>query len=140
MKTVVDYLKEHKRYEHNFVGRYFELKMKDDQILLDYKDGWAVIKTDLKGYEVENAITEILEENGIAIRFCEECGRPFDKGFIAGDGDWYCCDDCFDDSMDATYGKGKWRPSDEEGESGGWYEALDGDEWVDTSVYYTEWY
>lgn len=140
MKTIVDYLKEHRRYEHNFTGRHFELKMRDDQILINYKDGWAVVKSDQNGYETENAITEILEENGIAIRFCEECGRPFDKGFIAGDGDWYCCDYCFDDAMDTTYGKGKWRPSDEEGESGGWYEALDGNEWVDTSIYYTEWY
>ena len=140
MKTIIDYLKEHGKYEHDFEGRAFELILKGNQILLNYKDGWAVIKTDLDGYEIEDAITEILEDHNIEIRFCEECGKPFDKGFIAGDGDWYSCEECFDGAMDTTYGKGKWRPSEEEGENGGWYEALDDDEWVDTSVYYTEWY
>ena len=44
--------------------------------------------------------------------------------------------------MDLTYGKGKWRPIEDEDvrEYGGYYEALDGDEWVDTGVFYTEWY
>lgn len=140
MKTVVDYLKEHGKYEHDFEGRAFELILKGNQILLNHAEGWAVIKTDLEDYEIENAIEEILEDHKIQIRFCEECGKPFDAGFIAGDGDWYCCEDCFDGAMDQTYGKGKWRPSESEGENGGWYEALDEDEWVDTSVYYTEWY
>jgi hypothetical protein len=140
MKTVVDYLKEHGKYEHNFEGRAFELILKGNQILLNHNEGWAVIKTDLDDYEIENAIAEILEDHNIEIRFCEECGKPFDAGFIAGDGDWYSCEECFDAAMDTTYGKGKWRPSEEEGDNGGWYEALDGDEWVDTSVYYTEWY
>ncbi len=140
MKTIIDYLKEHGKYEHDAKSRAFELILKGNQILLNYLDGWAVIKTDLEGYVVENSIAEILEERNIEIRFCEECGKPFDAGFIAGDGDWYCCEGCFDGAMDTTYGKGKWRPSEEEGDNGGWYEALDGDEWVDTSVYYTEWY
>lgn len=140
MKTVVDYLKEHGKYEHDFEGRAFELILKGNQILLNYSDGWAVIRTDLKDYEVENAIAEILEEHNIEIRFCEECGKPFDAGFIAGDGDWYCCGGCFDDAMDKTYGEGKWRPTDEEGEYGGFYENFDGNVWVDTSIYYTEWY
>jgi len=140
MKTVVDYLKEHGKYEHDFEGRAFELILKGNQILLNHNEGWAVIKTDLDDYAIEDAITEILEDHHIAIRFCEECGKPFDAGFIAGDGDWYCCEECFDGAMDTTYGKGKWRPSEEEGENGGWYETLDGDEWVDTSIYYTEWY
>lgn len=140
MKTVIDYLKAHEKYEHDFQGRYFELILKDNQILLNYDDGWAVIKTDLKGYEIEIAIAEILEEHGIEIRFCEECGKPFDAGFMADDGSWYSCEECFDASMDRTYGKGKWRPSEYEGEYGGWYEALNGDEWEDTSIFYTEWY
>ena len=140
MKTIVDYLKEHGKYEHDFEGRAFELILKGNQILLNHNEGWAVIKTDLDDYEIEDAITEILEDHHVAIRFCEECGKPFDAGFIAGDGDWYCCEECFDGAMDTTYGKGKWRPSDEEGENGGWYETLDGDEWIDTSIYYTEWY
>ena len=140
MKTVVDYLKEHGKYVHDFKGRAFELILKGNQILLNHNDGWAVIKTDLDDYEIENAIAEILEDHKIEIRFCEECGKPFDKGFIAGDGDWYCCGSCFDDAMDQTYGEGKWRPTDEEGEYGGFYENFDGNVWVDTSIYYTEWY
>lgn len=140
MKTIVDYLKEHGKYEHDVQGRAFELILKGNQILLNYLDGWAVINAEQEGYIVENSIAEILEDHKIEIRFCEECGKPFDAGFIAGDGDWYCCEECFDGAMDTTYGKGKWRPSDEEGENGGWYEALDEDKWVDTSIYYTEWY
>ena len=140
MKTVVDYLRTHKKYVHDFQGRYFELILKGNQILLNYDNGWSVIKTDLDGYEVENAIAEILEDQKIEIRFCEECGKPFDAGFIAGDGDWYCCEECFDDAMNTTYGEGKWRPTKDEGEYGGYYESFDGDEWVDTSIFYTEWY
>ena len=140
MKTVVDYLQANKKYIHDCQDRYFELLLEGNQILLNYNDGWAVIKTDLEGYEVENVIAEILEDHKIEIRFCEECGKPFDAGFIAGDGDWYCCEECFDCAMNITYGEGKWRPSDKEGEYGGWYENLDGDEWVDTAIYYTEWY
>jgi hypothetical protein len=140
MKTVVDYLQANKKYVHDCQDRYFELILEGSQILLNYDEGWAVIKTDLEGYEVENAIAEILEDQKIEIRFCEECGKPFDAGFIAGDGDWYCCEDCFDGAMNTTYGEGKWRPSDAEGEYGGWYENLDGNEWVDTAIYYTEWY
>ena len=42
--------------------------------------------------------------------------------------------------MNTTYGKGKWRPSEEEGENGGFYEfqACDGF-WEDTGIFYTEW-
>lgn len=140
MKTVVDYLKEHGKYEHDVKGRAFELILKGNQILLNYLDGWAVINAEQEGYIVENSIAEILEDHKIEIRFCEECGKPFDAGFIAGDGDWYCCGSCFDDAMDKTYGEGKWRPTDEEGEYGGFYESFDGNVWEDTSIYYTEWY
>jgi hypothetical protein len=143
MTTVIDYLKEHGEYKHDAKGRAFELELNDidDQILLGCNGDWTIINAKQKGWTIENDIREILEDNyGIQIRFCEECGKPFDAGFIAGDGDWYSCEECFKGAMDTTYGKGKWRPSDEEGENGGWYEALDGDEWVDTSVYYTEWF
>ena len=140
MKTVVDYLKEHGKYEHDVMGRAFELILKGNQILLNYLDGWAVINAEQEGYIVENSIAEILEDHKIEIRFCEECGKPFDAGFIAGDGDWYCCGGCFDDAMDKTYGEGKWRPTDEEGEYGGFYESFDGNVWEDTGIFYTEWY
>lgn len=143
METIVDYLKEHGKYEHDFEGRAFELELieEDDKILLGCNGEWTIINAEQKGWFIERDISEILEDNyGIQIRFCEECGKPFDAGFIAGDGDWYCCEDCFDNAMDTTYGKDKWRPSENEGEYGGWYESLDGDVWEDTSIYYTEWY
>lgn len=139
MKTILDYLKEHKRYEHDVQGRAFELILKENQILLNYKDGWVVIKTDLEENEIENIITETLEEHNINIRFCEECGKPFDAGYTAGDGDWYCCEDCFVDAMDKNCGTGKWRPTNNEGQYGGFYEALEEDGWIDTGIYYTEW-
>lgn len=139
METVLDYLKEHKRYEHDVQGRAFELILKENQILLNYKDGWVVIKTDLEENEIENIITETLEEHNINIRFCEECGKPFDAGYIAGDGDWYCCEDCFVDAMNKNCGTGKWRPTNNEGQYGGFYEALEEDGWIDTGIYYTEW-
>lgn len=140
MKTVIDYLKEHRKYEHDVKDRAFELELTDKDIELRFDDETFSILLEQTGYEVEMIVQVLLEERNIQIRFCEECGKPFDAGFIAGDGDWYCCEGCFDGAMDQTYGKGKWRPTDEEGEYGGFYENLDGDEWVDTSIYYTEWY
>ena len=141
MKTVIDYLKEHGKYEHDFDGRAFELELQEDKILLGCNGDWIIINAEQKGWVIENDIRAILEDDyHIEIRFCEECGKPFDAGFIAGDGDWYCCEECFDDAMDQTYGKGQWRPSEYEGEWGGWYEHLKGNKWEDTAIFYTEWY
>lgn len=141
MKTILDYLKEHGKYEHDCQGRAFELELTDKDIKLRCNDDVYSIQLSQTGYEVENIVQTVLEEDHkIEIRFCEECGIPFDAGFMAGDGDWYSCEECFDDAMDRTYGKSKWRPSEHEGEYGGWYEYLDGDEWADTSIFYTEWY
>ena len=140
MATVLDYLKKHKKYEHDFQGRAFEIELQGERILLGCDGEWVLINAEQKGWIIESDIAEILEGHHIEIRFCDECGKPFDAGYIAGDGDWYCCEECFEGSMDATYGKDKWRPSEDEGEHGGWYEALDEDEWTDTSIFYTEWY
>lgn len=141
MKTVIDYLKEHGKYEHDFKGRYFTVELIEERVLLTRENGNEhIISAKQKGWDIERDIQDILELDGIEIRFCEECGTPFDAGFMAEDGDWYSCEECFDDAMDRTYGKSKWRPSEHEGEYGGWYEYLDGDEWTDTSIFYTEWY
>lgn len=140
MKTIVNYLKEHGKYEHDVKGRAFELELTDKGIALKCNNKVYSILLDKTGYEVEMIIQTYLEHDKIEIRFCEECGKPFDAGFIAGDGDWYCCEDCFDNAMDETYGKSKWKPTEYEGEYGGYYEYLDGDEWVDTGIYYTDWY
>lgn len=141
MKTVLDYLKEHGEYEHDFMGRDFMLKLVGEHVILTKGNEIEhVIDANQEGYDIELAIQDILELDKIEIRFCEECGIPFDAGYMADDGSWYSCEDCFETAMDTTYGKGKWRPSENEGEYGGWYESFDGDEWVDTSVFYTEWY
>lgn len=140
MATIVDYLKKHVKYEHDVKGRAFELELNDKYIVLKCHNEVYSILLGQTGHEVEMIIQTHLENHKIEIRFCEECGKPFDEGFVAEDGDWYCCEDCFDNAMDTTYGKGEWRPTKDEGEYGGYYEYLDEDEWVDTGIYYTEWY
>ena len=138
MKFIVDYLKEHKEYEHNCQGREFRLELFGPNILLTCKGNKYLI--DQSG-DSENIIQEILEANKIEIRFCEECGIPFDAGFMTDGGFWYCCENCFDQTMDKSYGKGKWRGTEEEGSCGGFYEFLNDDnEWEDTGIFYTEWY
>ena len=86
-------------------------------------------------------IQDILyEEYGVEIRFCDKCGKPYDAGYMAGDGEWYSCEECFESVMDGYFGKGKWQPSEEEGRYGGYYEYLNDDgEWEDTGAFYTEW-
>lgn len=141
MKTVLAYLRKHGKYEHDFKGRDFKLELIGERILLKRHNGTEhVINANQEGYKIETAIQDILELDKIEIRFCEECGKPFDAGFMADDGSWYSCKECFETAMDNCYGKGKWRPSENEGEYGGWYESFDGNEWVDTSIFYTEWY
>ena len=140
MKTIVDYLKENKRYIQDIKGLDFELELVGNYIILKCKErGWWWRLTPHLDFNCVVQVT--LESQGIEIRFCEECGRPFNAGYMAGNGDWYCCEDCFEKEMDDTYGKDKWRPSDEEGEWEGWYEYLNSNgEWEDTGIFYTEWY
>lgn len=77
----------------------------------------------------------------VEIRFCDECGKPYDAGYMGGDGEWYCCEDCFEPMMDRDFGKGNWRPAKEIGMYGGFYEYLtDSGKWKDTGAFYTEWY
>ena len=70
------------------------------------------------------------------MRICTACGK------LMVDGMTDLCDfythegDCFTKEMDATYGKGNWHETYDEGECGGFYEA-DG---IDTGIFYTDWY
>lgn len=139
MKTVIDYLKEHGKYEHDVQDRAFELELADKNIELRVNDKCYIVSPKQTGYEIEEIVQEVLEGYNINIRFCEECGKPFDAGYTAGNGDWYCCEDCFVDAMDKNCGTGKWRPTNNEGQYGGFYEALEEDGWIDTGIYYTEW-
>lgn len=39
-------------------------------------------------------LIDILEELGIEIRICSECGKIMQSGYITADFDYYCSDDC----------------------------------------------
>ena len=141
MKTVVDYLIQNKTYEEEIAGYNVKLKLADEYVVMqvdDYPEYLIEIEGELS---VETKIRDILEETyGANIRFCEICGIPYDMGFVGGDGEWYCCQSCFDSAMDKDYGEEGWRESDDEGEYGGFYEYLNSDgEWEDTGIFYTEW-
>jgi hypothetical protein len=151
MKTFVNYLEEHKEFEMYIsqwrngmvVGYTLEAKLQDDIIWIKCADRNVSIekRTYVSDSDyLHEEIIEILNFFKLEIRFCEECGKPYDAGIIMCDGDWYCCEECFEGSMDESYGKGNWRGTDEEGVCGGFYEHLNGDEWLDTGVFYTEWY
>lgn len=140
MKTIVDYLIQNKIYEEEIVGYNVKLKLSGKYIIMQVDDYPEYLIRFNKNNDPETEIKYILDEDyGAEIRFCEVCGKPFESGFIAGDGDWYCCEECFEVTMDKDYGKGNWRPTDEEGEYGGFYEYLNNGEWQDTGIYWTEW-
>ena len=136
MKDITDYLRENGKFEGR-IGKY-------DIKIIPYLNG-VILSCDGTKYlskdDAEFFIRDILEENHkTEVRFCEQCGKPYDMGYTAGNGEWYCCEECFEKTMDEDYGKGKWRTSDEEGEYEGWYEYLNEDGvWEDTGVFYTEW-
>lgn len=138
MKTVVDYLIKNKRYEHDVMDRNFELQLWGANILLTHDGNTYLIE---QSTQTENIIQEILEEKGIEIRFCVECGIPFDAGFMEDGWYWYSCENCFETAMDNRYGKGKWRTLEDKVYDGGYYEyqQVDGT-WENTGIFYTEWY
>lgn len=135
MKRLIDYL-ENKNFEGQ-IGEYnIEIFLHEGKIKLLCDHDEYDIESNRPEYEIQ----DILYDNyNTEIRFCDECGKPYDAGFMAGDGEWYCCEDCFEPVMNRDYGEGKWRATDEEGCHGGFYEYLDGNEWEDTGIFYTEW-
>ncbi len=140
MKTVVDYLIQHKIYEEEIANHEVKLKLTEKCVVMTVDGDRYLIKR-YGDVSPETEIRAILEDIYEAnIRFCDVCGIPYDMGFIACDGDWYCCQSCFNESMDDAYGKDGWRESEDEGEYGGFYEFLnDNEEWEDTGIFYTEW-
>ena len=141
MKTILDFLMDNREFK-DYIGNL--------EVSLEQNFGCVVMCVNGEVYyyiEAENPlafqeqIQDILDDNHkTEVRFCEQCGKPYDAGFTAGNGEWYCCEECFEKTMDEDYGKGKWRPSAEEGEYEGWYEYLNEDGvWEDTGVFYTEW-
>ena len=139
--SVVDYLKTHGKYIHDVAGRAFELVLEGANLRLKVNGDERLLQAYPVGLDVEGCVMDMLEEHGIDIRFCEECGKPMDEGFMADGGGFYSCEDCFNTAMDQLYGKGKWRCANEEGEYGGYYEHLDEDgNWQDTGIFWTQWY
>lgn len=141
-KTIVDYLK----VDHPEATCYWEGNIGEYHIEIAFRKGkQLVLLCDGDEYDIDltnpnYAIQDIMYDNyDTEIRFCDECGKPYDAGFMAGDGEYYCCEECFEPMMDRDYGKGKWRATEDEGYRGGFYEYLDGDEWEDTGIFYTEW-
>ena len=141
MKTLCDYVKNNGKFD-DYIGEHkLVLEIDADYMHMSVDDEHKYkISIKDKFYTQDYVQDTLYEEHKTEVRFCEECGKPYDCGFIAGDGDWYCCEDCFEEVMDRDYGKGKWRGTDEEGCYGGFYESLHDDgEWEDTGIFYTEW-
>lgn len=148
MKTFADYLKENKSWTYEFRKFNHSTRIWDSIIISVATTDEAHMILDNEKctfFPKEMDITDLLNEYlyckyKLEVRFCEVCGKPYDAGYIVGNGYWYCCEDCFETAMDCDYGKGKWRAAEEEGIYDGWYEYLnDNGEWEDTGVYYTEW-
>ena len=155
--TIVEYLKRNHRFAGCFNGyevvlyavehfNWETMQFDDPKIIMEvggYKDDKCEDKytIDVKDNTPMYEIQDILyDEYNTEIRFCSECGVPYDAGYMQGDGEWYFCEECFEDAMNESYGEVKWRPSDSEGEYGGWYEyKTDSGEWEDTGIFYTEW-
>lgn len=141
MKTVEDYLIENKIYEESIAGHEVKLKLAKKTIVMTVDGDRYLIKRDGEvspETEIRSILEDIYEAN---IRFCDTCGIPYDMGFMVEGGWWYCCQSCFNDELlNDTYGKDKWRETEDEGENGGFYEFLNDDgEWEDTGIFYTEW-
>ena len=139
MVTIVDFLKNNNNtYEMTCLnGVDIAFTLNETEIIVQCGDKkWFVV---VAGNDIHYDIQDVLYAYGTEIRFCEECGQPYDAGFMAGDGDWYCCQYCFKGAMDQTYGKDNWHATDMEGAYGGFYEYFNGNEWEDTGIFYTEW-
>lgn len=78
-------------------------------------------------------------EHDIEIRFCDRCGKPFDVGYTSEETSMYCCEECFDDYMDETYGKDKWKEVDDDFCNGYYMYLDDTNNWDGTGIYWTEW-
>lgn len=140
----------------------FMRELGDDSFELPYTDGYVSVfnrngkmcaegKNEVKDIEVkfafkdENELQDMCEEVlGFEIRFCDYCGCPFNAGYTDDDADFYNCEECFEKDMDERYGKGNWRPyEDEDGDcncKGGYYECFIDGKWQPEPSYYTEWF
>lgn len=139
MKTIVDYLKQHKQFTGEIGGYKLKLKLENLNIIMEVED-MIYCKVNVNRSDVCETLQYLFESiTEMEIRFCEKCGKPYDRGFTAEYVDWYCCEECFESAMDRDCGRGNWRAAKEEGVYGGWYETLRDGRWEDTGIYWTEW-
>lgn len=139
MKDILCYIKENTRFKGIIGSANVKIEMFEDVVIVTCNNHIHSFNSS-KVHDANYAVQDILEKYKTEVRFCDECGKPFSEGFMMEDGCWYICDDCFEAAMNAEYGEGKWRATDEEGSYGGFYEHLnDGDEWEDTGIFWTEW-
>lgn len=92
-----------------------------------------------KRYDISNYIVYAAEDE---MTFCDYCEKPVIFGMTDDFGDCHVHEECFDNYMNKTYGKGKWKPTEDgkEDEYGGYYLFLnDKDEWEGTGIFYTQW-
>ena len=157
-KNIVDFVREHdnkwtfdtciwKLKMNKFVDYHIDFVLINKTIELFINDvpldGFPVkTKDEYQGVELE--IQDYLfDAFGIEIRFCDNCGMPMDRGMTSDGGGFYNCEECFPEVMNETYGKGNWRPcEDEDGDEnseGGYYEYFENGKWHDEPSYYTEW-
>lgn len=93
-----------------------------------------------KRYDINDYIVYADESE---MTFCNVCGKPVIFGMTDDYyGGCHVHEECFDNYMNKTYGKGKWKPTEdgEEDEYGGYYLFLNNKgEWEGTGIFYTEW-
>lgn len=138
MKTIIDFLKENDNVLKIPIGNHeITFQLQNEGVLMLINEWAYLINFSNVEFDIQDAL---YEDHQINIRFCDFCGKPYDAGFVAGDGDWYCCEECFEDAMNNDYGNEGWRETEDEGEYGGFYEYLNASgKWEDTGIYYTEW-
>ena len=92
-----------------------------------------------KRYDINGYIVYADESE---MTFCNYCGKPIIFGMTDDLGDCHVHEECFDNYMNKTYGKGKWKSTEngEEDEYGGYYLFLNNKgEWEGTGIFYTQW-
>lgn len=153
-KSFLNWLEEHGSYSGEFKIGICELVKETEfitmHIFAPYNSKHAFMFIDegdnkIKKYKINKAyieeeIKDILEEKyHVEVRFCSHCGCLMIDGFMQEGGWWYFCEDCFNEAMDEYLGKGKWRINPDPNEEV-FYQYLDGDEWLDTEIFWTAWY
>lgn len=71
------------------------------------------------------------------VRRCKLCGKLVHDGMMNEAG-FYAHEDCFRVLMDRDYGPDGWMGYSEENSAGGYYSVKQGDEWVETGIFYTD--